>query len=79
MSWKDIIIKDWRIAHESKFFHPSKDSVPNELSNKVDYLLEMLEERELNEKEEELVKKVIEIYDTYVNHMGPRIDKLRGN
>ena len=77
MSWKDIINKDWRIAHESKFFHPSKGSIPNELSSKVDYLLEMLEERELDAKEKELVKKVIEIYDTYVNHMGPRIDKLR--
>ena len=43
----------------------------------VDYLLEMLELRKLDAKEEELAKKVIEIYDTYVNHMGPRIDKLR--
>ena len=79
-NWKDEIRKervDWRLENESKFYYPSKYSIPNELSSKVDYLFEILEERELNEKEKEVVKKVIEIYDTYVNHMGPKIDKLR--
>tara|TARA_R110000823_G_scaffold64200_2_gene150849 strand:+ start:872 stop:1222 length:351 start_codon:yes stop_codon:yes gene_type:complete len=81
MSWKKELKKeeeDWRLtAQDSGHFKPKKNAIPNELLSKVEYLIETKEKRDLTEEEMELLKKAIEIYDTYVNHMGPLIDKLR--
>ena len=80
MTWKKELKKedvDWRLRRFSNQWKPAKNALPNELSHKVAYFIEIKEKRDLNEEEMKILKEAIEIYDTYVNHMGPLIDKLR--
>tara|TARA_R110002051_G_scaffold265957_1_gene325758 strand:+ start:2425 stop:2667 length:243 start_codon:yes stop_codon:yes gene_type:complete len=80
MKWKKELKKaDWRINPPSfsNQWKPATHALPNELSHRVAYLVKTKEERDLTEEEMKILKEAIEIYDTYVNHMGPLIDELR--